>query len=545
MNSKINRILLLVSALLLSLLGSSYFVTVPTPNRTEDHLFSPERIAKDIEAISQEPRSLLHPEARTRARLYLEERLADLGGSVDRFHYDSVLIDSLSANLTNVVATWESPSDSTSSYLMLVAHYDSSNKKRRIGKEHLSHGAADDGYGVGVALELARLATSCRASWSQGLRILFTDGEEFGMLGMQEAIRQNPELFDRVGLLINIEARGMKGPALLFETSPHNEALIQLYSHARLPFSYSLTSSVYNFLPNYTDFQLVKGDIPGMNFAVIDDLWYYHSEFDNIENIHLGSLQHYGDQLVPITQRYLTDKSYRLPSALRAERDLIFFTLPFVGLVSYTPTIGVGLLLFALSLLLLFGFRLGALQPSLKIAFYLFAKSIVAAIQAIALVLLYAFATSRDYKLISLVVTRWDYWIAVGIILLVSIQLAISYRIRMKHDCPVFGNYLFGALLNLAFWSILLQFGVGENFFTTIPLLLAAGIGLLYSLKKVPRTIVRLAALVVICAIILLMTPFITSLIIALGIGASPLVILPAYLGIILIIPLGSLVINE
>ena len=122
--------------------------------------------------------------------------------------------------------------------------------------------------------------------------MLFTDAEEHELDGMRSAWEENRELFNGVNLVVNIDARGVKGPALLFETSPGNEKVMDLYSCAERPQGLSLTTIVYRLLPNSSDFAIVKDSIPGMNFAVIDNLKYYHTDLDNYSNISLKSVQH-------------------------------------------------------------------------------------------------------------------------------------------------------------------------------------------------------------------------------------------------------------
>ena len=78
--------------------------------------------------------------------------------------------------------------------------------------------------------------------WNQGLKILFTDSEERNLDGIRCALERDNALFDNVGLAVNVEARGVKGPALLFETSSGNAALMDFYTeYARYPYTYSLT----------------------------------------------------------------------------------------------------------------------------------------------------------------------------------------------------------------------------------------------------------------------------------------------------------------
>ena len=159
------------------------------------------------------------------------------------------------------------------------------------------------------------------------------------MVGMKLAYQSNKEIFEHVGLVINIEARGTYGPVLLFETSPGNEKLMELYgNHAQYPYTYSLTSVVYKFMPNDTDFSIVKDTIPGFNFSVIADVNHYHTELDHLDNISEISLQHYGEQIVPIIKHYLTHSKYNNKNYFRSDKDSINFTIPLLGFFHFPQT---------------------------------------------------------------------------------------------------------------------------------------------------------------------------------------------------------------
>src|SRR5207237_1219099 len=79
-------------------------------------------------------------------------------------------------------------------------------------------------------------------------------------------------------LVLNFEARGDRGPSLLFETSNNNAALIQEVAHAApYPVGSSLFYSLYKLLPNDTDFTVFRpAATPGLNFAFGGRLEAYH-----------------------------------------------------------------------------------------------------------------------------------------------------------------------------------------------------------------------------------------------------------------------------
>ena len=85
-------------------------------------------------------------------------------------------------------------------------------------------GAADAGSGVAAILESARAFRSGPAPRNDVI-LLFTDGEELGLLGARAFVEQHPWAKD-VRVAVNFEARGTSGPAQMFETGPDNGAVV-------------------------------------------------------------------------------------------------------------------------------------------------------------------------------------------------------------------------------------------------------------------------------------------------------------------------------
>lgn len=302
------------------------------------HNFYTKNVIDDIAVISQTPHSVEHPDERAKVKSYLVTRLKELGGNVHIYHEDSVKNHVTGYTyVDNLVADFNPEHQDNPSYILLIAHYDSRFVQDVRGKKVYSFGAADDGYGVGICLELARGALTYRNEWTKGIRILLTDCEEPKMVGMKTIYANHPELFENVILACNIDARGVKGPALLFETSPLNNKVMELYKHAQYPYGYSLTAAVYGILPNNTDFSIIKNDIAGLNFSVIDDLKHYHTDKDHFENISPRSIAHYGGQLSPIIKEFLTNPSYTKES-FKGEEDAVYFTIPPFKMYIYNRT---------------------------------------------------------------------------------------------------------------------------------------------------------------------------------------------------------------
>lgn len=544
--SKTRLLISLITTAIVFVSAADYY-SLPFVSKGDlEDQFSVSRVAKDIQVISEEPHSIEHPKAREKVRGYLAKRLQDMDVTSIYYSYDSVLSRfKTPIDISDLYARIEPLNGESSSYILLVAHMDSRFRTKVLDREVYSKGAADDGYGLGVILESVRLAMIYRESWKQGVKILFTDSEESDLEGMKYALSENPEIFEKVGLVINVEARGVKGPAILFETSRGNEDIIKLYKSAKCPVSYSLTSAVYNFLPNSTDYSLLKDSFPGMNFSVIGNLSYYHTDLDNYENISLSSIQHYGEQITPIISRYLTDSTYSDSKSLVSDSKSIFFTLPLFGLIAFSSP---GFLTFNLFTLLLFAgliwFLIRRNQIAIKgvvkniavISFYSLASSIA----GLCVALLCASFTGQKYSLVSLPNVKYEWLIITVLIIILSFAYLFSYMrgIRKLHYSPL--ESIVGNTAVQIIFSIALYVYLGENFFVLIPAFLAiiASWAGLFTKSGI-------ACLIAHSLVLLLLLPFYYILVVTLTIGSLPVIMLLSTLLISLVIPLSDCYIRK
>lgn len=175
--------------------------------------------------------------------------------------------------------------------IALMAHYDSVPG---------SPGAADDLMGVAAALETVR-AIKARGVPARDVYVLITDGEEAGLLGANAFFRRDP-LANRIGLVINLEARGSSGRAQMFQTSAENGALIGAFQRSAVrPASSSLTVLIYERMPNDTDLtEVLRAGKAGLNYAIIGQQFDYHSPTATAPNLDRGSLQDMGAQALAI-----------------------------------------------------------------------------------------------------------------------------------------------------------------------------------------------------------------------------------------------------
>src|SRR5213079_614462 len=100
--------------------------------------------------------------------------------------------------------------------------------------------------------------------------------------------------------------RGSSGPALMFETSNENGALIREFARsAPYPMATSLMAAIYKLLPNDTDFTVLKAaGVPGLNFAFLETYEAYHTRLDTIDNLDPRSVQHLGANVLGIVRHF-------------------------------------------------------------------------------------------------------------------------------------------------------------------------------------------------------------------------------------------------
>ena len=566
--NKIRPIILTLVVVAAGLLAYGLW-TLPSPKAADYEGFSSARVVEDIAVISKEHHSVAHPEERAKVREYLVERLQGLGAdTVKLYGYDSLVGPKnrhvvYTFDADNILAEFapENASENTP-YLMFVAHYDSRYSQPMPKQDTVwSYGAADDGYGVGVTLETVSQLLKHRADWKQGVKVLFTDAEEVGMYGMTAQWENNKEVFDNVGLMVNIEARGPWGPALLFETCPGNEKIMDLYADAsKYHYTYSLTTVVYTFMPNFTDFTIVKDYIPGMNFSTITDVNHYHTDKDNFSNISEKSIQHYGEQILPIAQEYVTNAEYADKDYFRSEKDTVNFTVPVLGLFNFSKTVYmvINIVVFLLFLLV---FGLEKVRGRLKSAAGVFKVSTVLLGTAIGVLLVGELAAyvcaaiaGAKFNLFGIVQgVQFDNWAMIVLVAILfaccmSVYMALrkkavraaSGSMRSSASKAAVSHYayknLYGALALLFILSAVLLFVLGENLMFFIPLTCAAVAMIMYHITGLKFWLP--AALFV---ILLHAFSFLYALSMALTIGAVGAVMMLAFLDFMVLIPMADI----
>ncbi|MBN2300170.1 MAG: M28 family peptidase [Acholeplasmataceae bacterium] len=525
------------SILLLSLILSMFVLYTPIPVSSGADGFSAAQAAEHIEFISRKPHSVFDADEHEIVRSYIKTQFEEYVGTINvsEFNYSSAEVgDDTPYDIQNVLAVI--PGDSATG-ILLVAHYDSRGHVGRDGELGRSYGAADDGYGIATLLEIARIYGNKQLTNS--IYILATDGEETGLYGAMMAATE--PFVDHIGFVVNIEARGNEGPAYMFETSTDNEKVIDFYKQANLPVSYSLATAVYAVMPNSTDFtEFLAVDKQGVNFAVLDDLYYYHTPNDNYENINLSSIQHYGSQIQPLVESFVNHIEYSDVDYFIGSQNQVFFTILPNLLIAYREsTMQVLHFVFLILFLGIVAFLVVQKQIKLKsVAKYLgitFGLIAVFAFIGLYLAKLIAFIGHVPFS-ITYVRMQNTEWITLIILLLTVGVLGYLYQRFVKTEENKKAMMISGISINLLF-ALLTGFILsGASFLFFIPA--ALGIISLYVLTFVKSNIwIQIALSQNILWNVLLIVPILYSLYLALTIGGLLAFMVILVINMIVVIP--------
>jgi hypothetical protein len=256
--------------------------------------FSAERAFSHVEQIAERPHPVGSP-ANAEVRDYLVGQLEDLGlrPTVQQATSARTMEGTASiARVHNIHA--RIPGSSPTGHVVLVAHYDSVPR---------GPGAADDGAGVAAILEIARAITS-DSQPRNDIDIVFTDAEEPWLLGAQAFVRDD-RLDPRRNVVLNLEARGTSGPALMFQSSSENASVIPALASVQRPITSSGWEACYQVLPGDTDLSVFRNaGFAGMNFAFFDGSARYHTPEDSPTNFDHASLQHMGSTVLATARKF-------------------------------------------------------------------------------------------------------------------------------------------------------------------------------------------------------------------------------------------------
>ena len=245
----------------------------------------------------------------------------------DRFHCNDQFEGSaLCARLRNVVFWATAPGPDA---ILLVAHHDS---------VAASPGAGDDLIGVASALEIARVVAEQGAA--RPLLVLLTDGEEDGLMGAAMFAAHDP-LAAFVGAVVNVEARSLSGPAMIFQTMLPNGREAAALGGRPVPFANSIDTDLKPFMPYDTDFTpLSVLGADGVNAALTGSSQVYHTPADDLASFEPRSVRHLGATALAAVEGFAEGGG--------SDAQQVFVTVPPLGLLAAPPSLALALV--ALSL---------------------------------------------------------------------------------------------------------------------------------------------------------------------------------------------------
>lgn len=327
------------------------------------------------------------------------------------------------ARIRNVVATI-GPAEGK--HLLLVSHYDST---------PVGPGASDDGIGIAAMLEIAFLLRNEKLA--RPVTFLINEGEEIGLIGARAFLDGDP-VAPHVDSLINLESRGVTGPAIMFETSRPNASAVAAFARSSArPVANSMTTDFYRLIPNSTDVAVFEEkDWTILNFAVIGNETRYHSPGDDLAALDARSVAHMGGQALAATRTLAGGRPAGGGNLLYADllgRTMISFPAPvgyaagilLIGLLAWLVrsrpggigrgALAIGAGLVGALILAFFGqFLVGLVRPGAWWRAYPEAAGVGAYAAAIAASLLALIWLARPIARDRLRVAFWSVFLAIG-----------------------------------------------------------------------------------------------------------------------------------
>ncbi|WP_296647547.1 hypothetical protein, partial [Romboutsia sp. 13368] len=214
----------------------------------------------------------------------------------------------------------------------------------------------------------------------------------------------------------------------------------------------------------------LENGLNGINISVLDGLEHYHTPDDNPENLSDKSMQHYGDQVLPIVKEFVSNEKYANPDVFDTEDDSIFFTLG-SSFIRYSKNTNMVLLaLIALSTIFLIN-NLNIKEPK-KIFKYIGINSLYTVCTVglgYGLSRLLALINGRKFELTYLPLIKFEDAIFIG----VMIALFVGYFLITKKFTKNFkekDEFTISSLIGLFILSLVLTFILpGASYLTVFP----------------------------------------------------------------------------
>ena len=307
----------------------------------------------------------------------------------------------------------------------------------------------------------------------------------------------------------------------MFETSPNNKAVLNLYEATDKPYSYSITPEIYRLLPNGTDFTVfLENNLTGINISVLDGFENYHTPNDNPDNLSDKSMQHYGDQVLPIVREFVSNEKYSNPDVFESKEDSIFFTLgnQFIRYSKNTNMV----LLALIALSILFAIKKLNITNIKKILKYIGINSLYTLVTVglgYGLSRLLVLINERKFEITYLPLIKFED----VIFIIVMIALFLGYFLIVKKFTNNFkenNEFTVSSLIGLFILSLVLTFALpGESYLTVFSAIMSS-IALFIKIYLVDVRNIGYIMLLPIALIVMLYVPTIYLFNCALTMGA-------------------------
>ncbi|KAJ4462416.1 putative Endoplasmic reticulum metallopeptidase 1 [Paratrimastix pyriformis] len=318
-------------------------VALPTPVGPDSAEFSEIRAFEHIHALSALGPHPVGSAAIVLAKDYIVDFVKKLQVIDDRIEIDvqsasgvwDLWIRDLAVaytNLTNIIVRYKANSNSTGSVLF-NGHYDSTCR--------VSLGASDDGSAVATMMEMLHVLAHRRPALGHDLVFLFNGAEEFGLMGAHAFVTQHPWA-PAVKAFVNLEAMGAGGAELLFRAGPGHHWMADTFARvARRPSAAAVAQDVYalGLIKSNTDHSCItrlRPDLPGLDFAFVARGQVYHTGADTPQAIAPGSIQHQGDNMVPLAIALANSPALDAPSPAQAAQGAVFTDILGRVMISYS-----------------------------------------------------------------------------------------------------------------------------------------------------------------------------------------------------------------
>eukprot|EP01064_Diplonema_japonicum_P009003 TRINITY_DN16479_c0_g1_i1.p1 TRINITY_DN16479_c0_g1~~TRINITY_DN16479_c0_g1_i1.p1 ORF type:complete len:873 (+),score=120.72 TRINITY_DN16479_c0_g1_i1:56-2620(+) len=238
--------------------------------------------------------------------------------------------------VTNVVLRL-SPRDNVGGDALLVgAHYDSA-----LG----TVGASDDLVNIAAMVEIIRLLAS--KPLKNTIIFNFNGAEETNWQAAHGFITQH-KWASQIKAMVNLEASGSGGREMVIQNGPGNAWISRTYAEkVPHPHIHGVAQMIFQsgVLPAQTDFQTYRDHhptlkkLPGMDLAVVQGGYVYHTPQDDIEHVDAAHVQRLGDNVFALVDALASSPYLRNPGSLKDEYDTTFDVLG-IFVVRYSSLVG-------------------------------------------------------------------------------------------------------------------------------------------------------------------------------------------------------------